>query len=462
MANLTNLELLRRIDELEAENKDLRERSQGETVEVDVAVAGVARSRRPRGWGWTLLAVVLITIGSLLAPVAVVASWARVALTDTDRFVAAYAPLAEDPRIQSYVTDQTLTVINEQVDIPQITNDVIDGITELGTGPAATQALELLKGPAASGVESLVRNGITAFVASDAFANVWESALRLSHTQLIALMSNDADGAITIGARGEIGIQLGPIVDAVKVALVEQGIDLANRIPPVDRTIVVAQSDALPTVQLGYGLATVAGTWLPWVAILLLAAGVLVARRRSVALIGAALGLAAAMILTAAALAVGNIASVSAVSPEMLPAGVAGLLYETVAADMRATTVAVLVLAVVVAIVGWAAGPFVRPRRLRAFAREGAAWVRTAAERRGITTGRVGEWLYLRRGLLRAVIAVLGASVVLFCRPLTMGLTLWTLLVSVLLVAVLELVQRPVASVAPRAEEEDVRVAVME
>jgi hypothetical protein len=281
MAEPTNAELLRRIAELEAENHDLRQHGSSNDDQVDVAAAGTARQKRSRGWGFTVLSVALITLGALLAPVAVVASWARVALTDTDRFVAAYAGLAEDPQIQAYITDQTLVVINEQVDIPQITTNVIDGITDLGTGPAATQALQLLKGPAASGVESLVRSGITTFVASDAFADVWESALRLSHTQLVSLMANDPDAAVTVGSRGEIGIQLGPIVDAVKVALVDQGIDLANQIPAVDRTIVVAQSDALPSVQLGYGLAIAVGTWLPWVAIVLLAAGVLVARRRA-------------------------------------------------------------------------------------------------------------------------------------------------------------------------------------
>ena len=465
MADLTNVELLRRIEELEAENRGLREQDLTETAEI--APAAVATPRKRRGWGWTLLAVVLITIGSLLAPAAVVASWARVVLTDTDRFVATYAPLADDPAIQAYITDQTLDVINDQIDIPQITNDVIDGITDLGTGPRATEALELLKGPAASGIESLIRSGVTTFVASEAFANVWESALRLSHTQLVALMENNPDAAITVGSRGEIGIQLGPIVDAVQAALVDQGIELASRIPDVDRTIIVAQYDALPSLQLGYGVASVAGTWLPWIAILFLAAGVLVARRRAVALIWAAVALAASMALTGIAFTLGNIAVVSSISPSLVPSGVAGLLYETVAAHMRATTVAVLVLAVVVAIVGWLAGPFDVPRKLRGFAGEGATRIRVAAEQRGITTGRVGEWLYLRRGLLRAGVAVIGAAVVLFTRPLTPGLTIWTLVIAALVLVILELAQRPVATVpvssdTELAEDEMVVAAVVE
>jgi hypothetical protein len=444
MTDLANADLLHRIEELEAENELLRIReTRLATTPIEPLDGATATTRRKRGWGWTLLSAVLIAIGALLAPFAVAASWAAIVLTDTDRFVAEYAPLADDPEVQAYVTDETVAIINEQVDIPALTTDVIDGVIELGTGPAATQALELLKGPAASGIQSLIESGVTNFVASDRFSNVWQAALRVSHAQLIAALQNDPDAAIALGSDGTIGIQLGPIVDAVKAALLERGIDLASRIPDVDRTIQVAQSDALPTIQLAYGLVVAAGAWLPWIAILFLAAGVLVARRKAVALIWAALALALSMLLTLAAFAVGSVALLANLSPALVPASVAELLYDTVADDMRTTAIAVLVLAGVVALVAWFAGPFRVPRRLRGFAIEGASRMRGAAERRGITTGRAGVWMYTRRGLLRAAIAILAAAVVLFVRPLTPSLTIWTLVLAVLAVAILEVLQRP-------------------
>ena len=435
MTDPGNAHLQRRIDELEAENSRLRE------------PADESSRHLKRSWAWTLLAAVLITIGALLAPVAVIASWSKTELTDTGQFVAAYAPLAKDPEVQAYVTDEIIAVINERVDVEELTTQVIDGIIALGTGPAATDALNLLKGPAATGVENLIRNGVTRFVESDAFANVWAAALRVSHTQLVAAMQNDPDAALTISREGAVGIQLGPIIEEVKAALLRQGIDIASRIPPVDRTIEVAQSDALPTVQVVYGLTVTLGTWLPWIAILLLTAGVLVARRRVIALIWAAVALALAMILTLSAFAVGNVAFTSAVSQTDLPVDVASLLYETVADDMRATAIAVLVLALAVAVVAWMAGPFEVPRRLRALAREGAGRLRGSAERHGVTTGRTGEWLYEQRVLLRVLIGAVAAIVVLFVRPLTPGLVIWTLVLAVIVLWILELVQRPVVTV---------------
>lgn len=456
MSDPANIELLRRIEQLEAENSALRERDG-----VPTPSAEPVPPKKRRGWGWTLLATVLIVVGAVLAPLALVASWSKVLLTDTDRFVATYAPLAEDPAVQAYITDQTLAVINEQIDIPTLTSDVIDGITDLGTGPRATQALELLKGPAAAGVQSLIERGVTGFVESDAFANVWASALRVSHTQIVSLMENDPDAVVQVGTDGSIGIQLGPIVEAVKKALVDRGIGLANQIPAVDRTVVIAQADALPSVQLFYGFIVALGSWLPWVAILFLAAGVVAARRRPVALIWAAVALALSMAFALGGIVIGNFALVSALSPDVLPSGVTSLLYETVAGDMRNTAVAVLVLAVVVAIVGWLAGPFGVPRRLRGLVNEGAGAIRGAAEERGITTGRFGVWIYTRRTLLRAIVAVVASAVVLLVRPVSISLTLWTLVLAVVALAIIELVQRPVVTV-PATASEDIETVEVE
>ena len=198
-----------------------------------------------------MLAAVLIVLGCLMAPMAVVSGWAKTTLTDTDTFVATYAPLARDPEVQNFVIDQAAAAINQNINIEQLTSDVLDGIKALGTRPAASAALDALKGPATQGVQTVIRNGITEFVTSDAFAQTWERALRLSHTQLLATMRNDPQALIVAQSDGTIGIQLGPIVEDVKAALLARGLSIASRIPPVDRTIPIAQSDQIPTVQSG-------------------------------------------------------------------------------------------------------------------------------------------------------------------------------------------------------------------
>ncbi|SDH55823.1 hypothetical protein SAMN04515691_0968 [Leifsonia sp. 98AMF] len=459
MARPTNTELLQRIAALEEENAALRMQSGDPSIDT-VPIAPLPPTKRPRSWAWTLLATVLIVLGAILAPVAVVASWAKVQLTDTDSFVATYAPLAHDPGVQAFVTDEAVKAVQDNVDIDQLTSQVIDGITDLGTGPVATKALESLKGPLAQGVESLLRSTVQRFVASDAFAQVWQQALRTSHDQLIATMQNDPKAAVTVGSDGSVGIQLAPIIDRVKQLLLDQGVTFAAQIPSVDRTITVAQNSSIPTLQLFYGLAVAAGAWLPWVAIGLLALGVVVARRRALALIWAAVALGLAMGITLAAIGIGRLVFVSSVSPSLVPSGLAQTLFSTVTDAMIATAVAVLVLAIAVAVVGWFSGPFAVPRRLRGFFGDGVAWVRQSAERHGITTGRAGEWMYAQRTLLRAAVAVIAAAVVLFVRPLTPALIIWTLVLAALVVAILELVQRPVITVPEQADDETPVVTV--
>jgi len=440
MTRQTIAELEQRIRELETEVGTLR--AAPGIDEVDAA-APMRPEWKNRSWAWTLLATSLVVIGALLAPVAVVASWTKIELTDTDRFVATYAPLASVPAVQDFVADETMEVIRERLDIPSLTSDVIDGLVGLGTPPRVTRALELLKGPAASGLDSLIAGRVGVFVQSDVFTRVWGDALRVTHTQMRAAIQNDPDAAVQLGSDGTIGVQLAPIIAAVKEALVDQGLSFASQIPTIDRTITVARSDSIPLIQTVYNLAVAAGDWVPFVSLALLALGVIVARRRNLALVWAAVALAITVGVLGIALAVGRSLFVLSVSPAVLPGRVSEVIFDAVVGSMRTTVLSVLVLAIAVAVVGWLGGPFATPLRLRGFVRSGASALRGSAEKRGITTGRVGVWIYAQRVLLRAAVIVIAAAVIVFVRPLSPALVIWTVVLSALVIAVLELVQRP-------------------
>lgn len=451
MPNESNEELAKRIAELEKENRSLKQQASARASETPATLKDSA-GRAPRNWPWALLSTVLILIGALLAPVAVAASWAKIELSDTDRFVATFAELARKQAIQEYVADEVGQAINQQVNVRQMTSEVIDGVTALGTGPAATKALDAMKGPAAAGIESLIHSTVGNFVSSDAFATVWTEALRISHTQFAGAMQNDRNAALQVGGDGSLGIQLAPVIASVKQALVAQGIDFANQIPEVDRTIVIAQSDVVPRIQLAYGLAVGAGAWLPWASLLCLTAGVLVARRKSVALIWAAIALALVMAGVLISLAIGRVLFISSVSPSLLPSDVADPMYATVAGLLQTISTAMLVLAVAVAVVAWYCGPFSTPQRLRGFFEAGTKRLRLIAQSHGISTGRTGEWLYRQRLLLRIVIAVAAALGILLMRPLTAGVIIWTLVGAIVAVLILELLQRPEGEVAVEPE----------
>jgi hypothetical protein len=433
--------LQQRLARLEGENAALR--AQLESPPPPVAPTETVEEHRGRGRWWTVLAVVLVVLGCLLAPLAVIGGWGKSILTDTDAFVATYAPLARDPAVQSYIVDQASTSINASLNVEQLTSDVIDGIKSLGVRPRASVALDALKAPATQGIQNLIRNGINAFVTSEAFVQTWERALRISHTQLLATLQNDPNALLAASSDGTIGVQLGPIVEDVKAALVARGINLASRIPAIDKTIPIAQSDQIPTVQAAYRAIIAVGTWLPWVALILLTAGVLVARRRSLALVWTAIGLSLSMFVLLLAFRIGRAVLLTAVPAASVPANVTTLLYDTATAAMKDSALAALVLGLAVALVGWLAGPFRAPSKLRGFYNDGIASVRRNAEQHGVTTGRVGAWAYAQRRVLHVIIALAASLAIILLRPLSGAAIMWTLLITVLVLLILSLVERP-------------------
>lgn len=406
------------------------------------ATTAASTGRKKRGWGWTLLATVLVVIAAILAPVAVVSTWAQRELTDTDYFVSTFAPLVKQPAVQDLVVTQTVAAIESNVDIQGITSDVFTGLEKLGLGPRASSALNSLQAPLVAGIKSLITSTVTKFVQSDAFADIWRQALTTTHQQLLATLNGDKNAAVSIGPNGQIGLQLGPIIDAVKSRLVDQGFGFAKSIPTIDKTIVIAKSSSV-TLYMGlYNLVVAVGIWLPWAVLVLLVAGVLVARRRTIALVWASVALGLSMLLVSIGIFVGKTVFQLSVS-DAIPADAAGTLYSGILGFVQSIVVAVAVLAITVLVIALAGGPFRWARALRGYVSSGFAAARRGAGRRGITTGRPGEWIYGQRVLLRVIVGLAGAAVVLFLRPLTLPVIVWTAVIAVIVIAVLELVSRP-------------------
>ncbi|MFD4420717.1 hypothetical protein ACFWN7_04335 [Agromyces sp. NPDC058484] len=452
MSGGNEAELEARIAALEAENEELRANARDEGAATrpltDAAASVDARPPRRR-WGRTAAAIVLVVLGVLLAPVAVVSAWARLELVDTERFVATFAPLAEDPAVQRFIASEVTGAIERQVDIPELTKDVFDGIRSLDLPENAKSALSLLEAPAAEGLKSLLESTVTGIVESPTFADTWATALRFTHREFVAAVQGDPDSAVSISGTGELSVQLGPVIEEVKRLLAEQGIGFAEAIPSVQLSIVVAQADSLVLVQSLYALAVGVGTWLPWVSIALLVAGVLVARNRSRALLWTAIAFSVSMIVLAAGFGIGRVYAIATLSPSIMPADTVGVLFDELTELMRSVTVTLIVLGVLIALIAWSTGPWRPAVAMRGFAAAGFDGLRSAAARHGLTTGGFGERLDRMRGAAYAAIAVIAALVILFVRPLTVSLVLWTVVLALLALLVVQVLRRPPGSPEP-------------
>jgi hypothetical protein len=400
---------------------------------------------RPRQVWRSAAVVLLLALATLLAPAAVVAAWARVQLTTADSFVDTFAPLADDPQVQAFVADQVVDTINGAVDIPGLTKDVFDGIGQLGLPPRAAAAVQLLQAPAAQGIQSFISSGVDNVVRSEAFRDLWRQGLRAAHGSLVGLQGDltDPSRAVTVSGTGEIGLQLRPVIAAVKARLVARGVPLASNIPEIDKTIVVAKTDAVPTIRTAYSAAVAAGTWLPFVVLALFIGAILLARRRRRTLVAAAVCLFAAMLVTAIGIGLGRIFFSNAVSPDPIPAGAADVIYTQTLTLLRSSILAIGALALFVAVAAWFGGPEDPARRVRQLTVDAAAATRSAAEARGVTTGRFGEWLGAHDRAIRVVIAIAAAAALLLLRPLSFSDVVWVAVLALAALLLLLFLSRP-------------------
>ncbi|KQQ65340.1 hypothetical protein [Microbacterium sp. Leaf320] len=425
-----------RVSMLETENERLR----------TALTPPVSPARR--GAGWRVASAVLVIIGLLAGLAGLVTAYARTQLLTTEQFVGTFAPLADDPAIQDVLVEASLTAINDAVDVPGLTTELIDGIRTLDLPPRADSALNLLKGPAAQGAQSLIDSSVNTIVRSDAFASTWENALQVTHTQLLATMRGEEDAALSI-TDGTLSVQLGPVVEQVRTRLLDAGIGLADAIPTIDRSIPLLENTSLDQIRGAYYLIDIAGAWLPWVSLVLLTAGVMCARRRRRAVAVTAAMTAVTMLILTVGLALARTivtVSVSGAKTAMTP-DAAQSLFDAATENLSSMIVALTTLAITVFLVAWLSGPASLPTKLRATVTAAGVQTRERLEARGLHAGRVGAWVSAHTTVIVALIAVAGAAVILLTRPLSPAVIIWTVVGAAVIAVSITFVPRPPVAV---------------
>ncbi len=350
-------------------------------------------ARRRRHWVRATFAVVLITLGVILAPLAVVAHWAQRELTDTDVYLATIVPLGTDPVVQSALENRITDAVMEKIDVPSLVEGASSALEERGLERAA-EALTLLEGSVTGGIEGFVRDTTAKVVESDAFETVWREANRTAHEQLVAVLQGEEGNVLQISDDGALTIQLSSIIEQVKVALVDSGLGVASKIPEIDASFPIVQSTELVRLQNAYNAVVMLGTWLPWLSIGLIAAGVLTAVRRPRALMVAGLALAGSMVVLGLGLTIGRSLYLNALAGQVERLDAAEVIFDQLVTFIRLSLRTVGVAGLVIALVAYLAGGSDSARAVRGGLGRGFAAVRGWGENRGVSTGPFGAWLY--------------------------------------------------------------------
>jgi hypothetical protein len=427
--------------ELDQDERAELERLRAETAERHEHQAAPAH-RRHFGWR-TPVSIVLILLGCILSVIAVIGVWAGNEISNTDRYVATVEPLIHDRAIQNYLTDEITTQVTSRLNVTGVVNQAAAQLNSKGL----TRVSSLLQqfGPQiASSVTSFVHSTVHSVITSQAVVTIWVQVNTIAHRSLVQVLSGQGNGAVSV-RNGQIVLNLGPIIAVVKEDLVAHGFTLASNIPPVTPTLALFQTKDLGKAQTAYRLVKTLRIVLPILALLFLAAGVWAARGRRRALVGAGLGLAASMVILGISLNIARAIYLSSVPSSTFPTDAAASAYDAIVHFLREGLRVVLVVGLVVAIAAFFTGPSHTAVQTRSALTSGVNWIRHYGERRGVSTGPVGQWTYLHRRSLRIGAVAIFALIFVFWGEPTVLVVIVLVIFLLVVLGLIELIGRPVA-----------------
>lgn len=431
--------------ELSQDERAELERLRAEKAEFQRDGAGPPRRRR---FSWrTLAAVVLIVLGCVLAPVAVLGVWAGNQVTDTGRYVANVEPLIHDPAIQNVLTDKITNQITSHLDLTSTVNQAAAELQDRGLTRLST-----LLGNFAPQIDSaatgFIHNTVHTAISSQAMANAWVQVNTVAHEAVVKLLSGQGNGTLT-QSNGQVVLNIAPLITVAKADLVARGFPLAEKIPIINATVPLFQARELGKAQAGYRLISTLKIVLPILVVVFFAAGVFAARSRRRALIGVGLGLAASMVVLAIGLLIARAIYLNSVPASVLPTDAAAAAYDTLVHFIRLGLRVLLAVGLVVALGAFFTGPARAAVQTRKGLVSGIDKIRHYGERRGVTAGPVGQWTYQHRHLLRiAAVALVALILVFWGQPTALAVILLVVVLLVLL-GLIELVARPPAAPEP-------------
>ena len=328
-------------------------------------------------------------------------------MLNTDTYVQTVAPLAQDPTVRTAVANRLANELVARADVQGLATTAAEQLSARG----APSRLTDLVGPVVNGITSFLADKIDALLATEQFERAWQNVNRLAHESLVTVFTGGQTDVIA--SQGTtVTLDLGELLSLAKQQLVAQGFDLVSKVPDVSIPYTLVQSDQLPTVRTYTRLLNAAGIWLPWVALVLLVAGVLIAPNRRRGLVTGAV-----MLATVVGLLLFGMNEARTYYLDRLPSTIASpdavaIIYDTVTRFLVASLQTLLVGALVVLVGALLAGPS-RPavfvRRLLNQGLDAGAAALTRAGGWVARTGRVlaGAHHLIQIGVMLLVVAVL-------------------------------------------------------
>lgn len=384
-------------------------------------------TRKRRFDGRSFGAWVILVVAALLLPIALTAFWAQRTLTDTERYIATVAPLADDPTIQQAVGTTVSNALIKQLDAQARVGELL----------ADNPKLAPLAGPIAAGVNSLVERTVNEVITSDQFSQVWVALNQKAQKALVLALDGRTDGAVTL-VDGKLVLDTGDLIEVVKQRLVDRGLSFAANIPvppAADRTVVLLDSPELKRAQFFWAIGQPVAQWLIYVVLLMFVGAILLSRNRPkmTIAVGISMVIGALVIRLAITLGQNQISYALQDTPFALAERAFFSILTVFLVDGGR---ALFVLGVILILVGW----FLSGTKAAVAARGAISGVLTGAGGKAASgpLASVGRAVARSVGVWRTLVVAIAVGSVLLADQITGSLLLWTLLFTVIALLVVE------------------------
>ena len=387
------------------------------------------RTRRFSAW-------VLVVLASLLIPVSVISVWAIRTVTVTDQYVATMAPLARDPVIVDHLAQKaTDALFSSHI----VQNKVTDAL------PAKAKPIVQ---PLVNQLQGYVYQLALKVFESPKFGQVWDTLNRHSHEAVIDVLTGK-ESTLTkrIEKGGKIVVNVTPELNTVISEANAHGITYFNPLKPIlskggSLSVVILSKDQVSKFSGWFNIIVTMKWAIPVIALVLGILAVVIALERRKTLLHLAVGVGIVTLLLLAGLSLGRITFLNQAADHTFSRQVAADVWDIVLRYLKTNLRWTLLIAVLVALGCWLAGPARYAVWIRSNCAKGGRWV--AGQVRAVTSGagraaagservrRSGAWVLEHVNGLRIFGIVIAAMFVVFGG----NLTGWSLLVIVLLLAV--------------------------
>jgi hypothetical protein len=346
-------------------------------VATQQAVTATKQKSAKNPWWRKTIVGVAIVLAIFSIVVSISAVWAKTTLQDEDQFVATLEPLPKDEAVATAIS-------------VAVADGVIDAVgVEAWVTEKLPTELEFVAAPLTDAINGFVATAATDVIESDAFTSVWSTTVRVTHKAVSAVISGN-DRALEAEG-GTVSFNLNEIAGVVVERVEAAGLD----VPDADLelgSIVLYEDEQLAAVQsLAKAIDTI-GWFLPLLSLIFVVVAVAVSRnrRRTMAVLGFGTFIGTALGLVS--LRLGRNYVVNAIE-DATKQDAAGAIWDVLLDRLYQMMWATLILALIVGIVAWFAGPGTRAVTTRAWMSGTIGrWRQPVEESPNSFTDFVAEW----------------------------------------------------------------------